>query len=310
MATLGGVHESEASQNSVEIDSLARFAVEEHNKKENAMLEFARVVKAKEQVVAGTMHHLTIEAIEAGKKNIYEAKVWVKPWLNFIELKEFKHAGDVPVFTSSDLGVLKDGHGPGWQSVPVHDPSVQDAANHALKSIQQSSNSLFPYNLQEIVHANAEVEDDSAKFDLLLKVKRGSAEEKLKEDKEKRGSSPICWSKKGARVERKMLALVDNRTPLGVMSSEDLLGEVRTRAKLNSTVRTQQSRLPCVKPATPARAPGWPASRAGHELSAGEPHPLGSQASATWMAPRHITCMGLVQSSLPSWDLKYKAVKG
>ncbi|KAJ6428187.1 hypothetical protein OIU84_023578 [Salix udensis] len=165
MATLGGVHDSEASQNNVEIDSLARFAVEEHNKKENAMLEFARVVKAKEQVVSGTMHHLTIEAIEAGKKNIYEAKVWVKPWLNFMELKEFKHA---------------DGHGPGWQSVPVHDPSVQDAANHALKSIQQSSNSLFPYNLQEIVHANAEVEDDSAKFDLLLKVKRGSAEEKLK----------------------------------------------------------------------------------------------------------------------------------
>ncbi|KAJ6428189.1 hypothetical protein OIU84_023578 [Salix udensis] len=229
MATLGGVHDSEASQNNVEIDSLARFAVEEHNKKENAMLEFARVVKAKEQVVSGTMHHLTIEAIEAGKKNIYEAKVWVKPWLNFMELKEFKHAGDVPVFTSSDLGVLKDGHGPGWQSVPVHDPSVQDAANHALKSIQQSSNSLFPYNLQEIVHANAEVEDDSAKFDLLLKVKRGSAEEKLK------------------------LALVDNRTPLGLMSSEDLLGEVRTRAKLNSTVRTQQSRPPCVKPATPAR---------------------------------------------------------
>ncbi|KAF9688813.1 hypothetical protein SADUNF_Sadunf01G0027100 [Salix dunnii] len=223
MATLGGVHESEASQNSVEIDSLARFAVEEHNKKENAMLEFARVVKAEEKVVSGTMHHLTIEAIEAGKKNIYEAKVWVKPWLNFMELKEFKHAGDVPVFTSSDLGVMKDGHGPGWQSVPVHDPSVQDAANHALKSIQQSSNSLFPYNLQEVVHANAEVssfffsffifqfnfacllfvglnwdmafliaaricsmrlmlsvEDDSAKFDLLLKVKRGSAEEKLK----------------------------------------------------------------------------------------------------------------------------------
>ncbi|KAJ6428186.1 hypothetical protein OIU84_023577 [Salix udensis] len=107
MATLGGVHDSKASQNSVEIDSLARFAVEEHNKKENAMLEFARVVKAEEQVVSGTMYHLTIEAIEAGKKNIYEAKVWVKPWLNFMELMEFKHAGDVPVFTSSDLGVLK-----------------------------------------------------------------------------------------------------------------------------------------------------------------------------------------------------------
>ncbi|KAH8522716.1 hypothetical protein Peur_041215 [Populus x canadensis] len=180
MATLGGVHDSEASQNSVEIENLARFAVDEHNKKENAILEFARVVKAKEQVVAGTMHHLTIEAIEAGKKKIYEAEVWVKPWLNFMELKEFKHAGDVPVFTSSDLGVKRDGHGPGWQSVPVHDPSVQDAANHALKSIQQRSNSLFPYELQEVVDANAEVEDDSSKFDMLLKVKRGSAEEKLK----------------------------------------------------------------------------------------------------------------------------------
>jgi hypothetical protein len=34
MATLGGVHDSEASQNSVEIENLARFAVDEHNKKE------------------------------------------------------------------------------------------------------------------------------------------------------------------------------------------------------------------------------------------------------------------------------------
>jgi hypothetical protein len=36
MATLGGVHESQggASQNSAEIEGLARFAVEEHNKKE------------------------------------------------------------------------------------------------------------------------------------------------------------------------------------------------------------------------------------------------------------------------------------
>ncbi|XP_037497426.1 cysteine proteinase inhibitor 6 isoform X2 [Jatropha curcas] len=161
MARLGGVRE--VSANSVEIDGLARFAVEEHNKKENALLEFARVVKAKEQVVAGTLHHLTIEAIEAGKKKLYEAKIWVKPWLNFKELQEFKHAGDVDgpdggasSFTSSDLGVKRDGHGPGWREVPAHDPAVQDAANHAVKTIQQRSNSLFPYELQEIVHAKAE----------------------------------------------------------------------------------------------------------------------------------------------------------
>lgn len=41
--------------------------------------------------------------------------------------------------------------------MPPHDPQVQDAANHAVKSLQQKSNSLFPYELQEIVDAKAEV---------------------------------------------------------------------------------------------------------------------------------------------------------
>lgn len=34
MATLGGVRESAGTENSVEVEELARFAVEEHNKKE------------------------------------------------------------------------------------------------------------------------------------------------------------------------------------------------------------------------------------------------------------------------------------
>ncbi|EOY19584.1 hypothetical protein QUC31_006040 [Theobroma cacao] len=181
--TLGGVHPSHGSQNSAELENLARFAVDEHNKKENAMVEFVRVVKATEQVVAGTLHHLTVEAIDAGKKKLYEAKVWVKPWMNFKELQEFKHAGDAdvsPSFTASDLGVKKDVHGPGLQALPTHDPVVQDAANHAVKTIQQRSNSLVPYELKEIVHAKAEVLEDFAKLDMLLKVKRGDKEEKFK----------------------------------------------------------------------------------------------------------------------------------
>ncbi|PQP94218.1 cysteine proteinase inhibitor 12 [Prunus yedoensis var. nudiflora] len=94
MATPGGVHESHASENSLETEDLARFA--------NALLEFVRVVKAKEQVVAGTLHHLMIEAIDADKKKLYEAKVWVKPWMGFKEVQEFKHAGEceeTPSFT-------------------------------------------------------------------------------------------------------------------------------------------------------------------------------------------------------------------
>ncbi|CAN4085523.1 unnamed protein product [Withania somnifera] len=179
--TLGGIHDSHpSSQNSDEIHGLAKFAVDEHNKKENAMIELARVVKAQEQVVAGTLHHLTLEVIDAGKKKLYEAKVWVKPWLNFKELQEFKHVEDGPTFTSSDLGVKKEEESAGLKSVPVHDPVVQEAAEHAIKTIQQRSNSLLPYELQEIVHANAEVDDDSSKLHLLIKTSRGGKEEKFK----------------------------------------------------------------------------------------------------------------------------------
>ncbi|KAM7268643.1 hypothetical protein ACFE04_010809 [Oxalis oulophora] len=116
MSRVGGVGDSQggvgAQNNNVEIDSIARFAVDEHNKKEcfetlndygpfdfrsslqNKILEFGRVVKAQEQVVSGTMHHLTVEAVDGGTKKHYEAKVWVKPWMNFKELQEFKHVGD------------------------------------------------------------------------------------------------------------------------------------------------------------------------------------------------------------------------
>jgi Aspartic acid proteinase inhibitor len=53
------------------------------------------VVKVKRQVVAGTMHHLTIEAVNANKKkSVLEAKVWEKPWENFRALHEINHLGD------------------------------------------------------------------------------------------------------------------------------------------------------------------------------------------------------------------------
>ncbi|KAG6518546.1 hypothetical protein ZIOFF_022025 [Zingiber officinale] len=60
----------------------------------NALLEFARVVKAREQVVTGTLHHLTVEEVEGGEKKLYEPKVWVKTWLNFKQVEEFKHVGE------------------------------------------------------------------------------------------------------------------------------------------------------------------------------------------------------------------------
>ncbi|XP_044472067.1 cysteine proteinase inhibitor-like [Mangifera indica] len=90
MATLGGVRDIDVTANAIEIDSLARFAVDEYNKKQNSTLQFVKVVKAKQQVVSGTVYYLTLEAKEGDQKKLYEAKVWEKPWLHFKELQEFK----------------------------------------------------------------------------------------------------------------------------------------------------------------------------------------------------------------------------
>ncbi len=91
----------EGSENSLEIQNLARFAVQEHNKKENAVLEFVKVVSAKKQVVSGTLYYITLEATDGGKKKVYETKIWEKPWLNFKEVQEFKLIGDVPSASST-----------------------------------------------------------------------------------------------------------------------------------------------------------------------------------------------------------------
>ncbi|GAB2277124.1 hypothetical protein Dimus_011831 [Dionaea muscipula] len=69
---------------------------------QNTLLEFKKVVNAKEQVVAGTMHYITLEATDGGKRKVYEVKIWVKPWENFKELTEFKYLGDAAAASGSD----------------------------------------------------------------------------------------------------------------------------------------------------------------------------------------------------------------
>ncbi|XP_011070083.1 cysteine proteinase inhibitor isoform X3 [Sesamum indicum] len=88
MNTLGGLRNM--AKNSAEIERIGRFAVQQHNNNQNTFLEFARVLEAKEQVVAGKMYHLTLEAVDGGEKKMYGAKIWEKPWMNFKQLQEFK----------------------------------------------------------------------------------------------------------------------------------------------------------------------------------------------------------------------------
>ncbi|KAF8089189.1 hypothetical protein N665_0514s0019 [Sinapis alba] len=90
---LGGVYDLQGNHNSEEMKSLARFAIQEHNNKENnKVLEFKKIVKAREQLVEGMTYHLTLEANEGGHTKTFEAKVWVKPWMNFKQLREFKES--------------------------------------------------------------------------------------------------------------------------------------------------------------------------------------------------------------------------
>lgn len=63
------------------------------------MLEFRKVVNVKEQMVTGTMYYITLEATDAGNNkdyHYYEAKIWIKPWLNFRKVQDFKHIGSTP----------------------------------------------------------------------------------------------------------------------------------------------------------------------------------------------------------------------
>ncbi|CAI9781338.1 unnamed protein product [Fraxinus pennsylvanica] len=93
---LGGITTIPGFENSLEIEGLARFAVEEYNKKQNALvLELKKVLDAKQQVVAGLMYYLKLEVVDRGenKNKVYEAKVWVKPG-NSKELEEFRPVSD------------------------------------------------------------------------------------------------------------------------------------------------------------------------------------------------------------------------
>lgn len=68
---------------------------------QNSLLEFKRVVSAKQQVVSGTVYYITLEVMDGSHKKVYEAKVWEKPWMNFKEVQEFKLVAGAPSESSS-----------------------------------------------------------------------------------------------------------------------------------------------------------------------------------------------------------------
>ncbi|XP_015170603.1 multicystatin-like [Solanum tuberosum] len=80
--------------NNPQFQDLAHFVVQKYNKNQNAHLELLENLNVKEQLVSGMMYYITFAATDAGKKKIYEAKIWVKEWEDFKKVVEFKLVGD------------------------------------------------------------------------------------------------------------------------------------------------------------------------------------------------------------------------
>ncbi|XP_039119866.1 multicystatin-like [Dioscorea cayenensis subsp. rotundata] len=104
MATTQGINGTEIINN---IDNyivyLAKFAVEEHNGKENAHLTFSKVVKATiDPVVEGVLYYITLEASNLGVLQLWQAKVWVKESTGYIELKDFHHVVELKAVNIND----------------------------------------------------------------------------------------------------------------------------------------------------------------------------------------------------------------
>ncbi|KAK6787925.1 hypothetical protein RDI58_016450 [Solanum bulbocastanum] len=132
-AKIGGII-SVPFPNSPEFKDLARFAIQDYNKKENAHLEFVENLNVKEQVVAGMMYYITLAAIDAGKKNIYETKIWVKEWEDFKKVVEFKLVGDDDAKTGGIINVPN-----------PNSPEFQDLACFAVQDYNNTQNAHLEF---------------------------------------------------------------------------------------------------------------------------------------------------------------------
>ncbi|CAA7027992.1 unnamed protein product [Microthlaspi erraticum] len=72
------------------VTEIGEFAVSEYVKKTKSELKFVTVVSGEYQVVAGMNYKLVIKANHTGESNNYEAIIWEKPWLKFMNLTSFK----------------------------------------------------------------------------------------------------------------------------------------------------------------------------------------------------------------------------
>ncbi|XP_047158259.1 cysteine proteinase inhibitor A-like [Vigna umbellata] len=139
--TAGGITDVPGAANSVEIEELARFAVDDYNKKQNALLELVTVISAKQQIVSGVLYYITLEVKDGESKNVYETKVWVREWLNSKEVLEFNLVDDS----------TREVTGGGVSDVPPDTPHIESLARFAVDQYKKNQ-VLFYYVLLPFLH--------------------------------------------------------------------------------------------------------------------------------------------------------------
>ncbi|CAO2834799.1 unnamed protein product [Amaranthus hypochondriacus] len=78
---------------SAKIQELGVWAVDQYNKEKKACLKFENALKAEQEMVAGMLYYIDVEASDGGPIPFvgkYEAKVLVEEWNNIMKLVEFK----------------------------------------------------------------------------------------------------------------------------------------------------------------------------------------------------------------------------
>lgn len=168
---LGGFSKVNPASNDEGVE-LARKAVADKLSHQLGRPVKVEVLDAHSQVVAGTNYALKVKVDDSHvAKKYYDARVWAK-------LPAYGGAFEVTKLDeiSAQAAGAVDEEAPG-------DPSVDSVAAYAVQQLSQQSNSLFPFQLKEVVSASKTYGDNGEKegcvHHLKLRVSQGSMPEQV-----------------------------------------------------------------------------------------------------------------------------------
>ncbi|XP_068086039.1 uncharacterized protein [Anabrus simplex] len=164
---------SDTDVNSPYIQEIADFSLAELDKQSNALYsrKIVEVVKARTQVVAGTLVHLQLrlgysncrkghkkqpqecELQDEMTKQLCSVEVWDRPWLKERKLTGAKCSGENVRRKKREaeplLGALSD--------ADVNSPYIQEIADFALSKLDKQSNALYAQKIVEVIKAQTKV---------------------------------------------------------------------------------------------------------------------------------------------------------